>query len=1811
MGQLGYGIRKKVLIFCIFIIAVSFLVLSASFVAFSTGTRLNSSGPSVNSGSSAASGNYVAWSDNRSGTNQIYVKNLASASAESQIYPTANSQIRPAIHNSVVVWCEAGNIHAYNMSTSTHTQLTNNPSSAKSEPAIYMDRVVWSQDIGDSQTQIYTKLLSEGGDGTAVYTDLSSNQNGPAIFGNYIVWTNSAVGVETNDVKLADISGGLPGTLHNICTGSMDQQDPAINETIIAWSDFRSGTSQIYYYDFLTGWPADPTTSGTQLYSSVTDQVNASVADKRIVWEGWDENPPTDSGIYMKDLRTGAQSTIAQDTNNQAFPFITGDRVTWETYRQDMTGWGWDINFRQTSTATIYTNDFETGSMADATSGWTRGDSNPLQGLAYWQEVNGNFGSPLRTHSGSKSMWCAGYGGDLVNHLYASDMNSFGDRYLDLTGYTNVTLTFWYFTPSIAANDQERDFGYVYLRDMNNNPPAGWQDVYLNVDENGYPLPVTTDWVLRTVDLSAGAGKIVKLRFGWYSDLEDIAEGTYIDDISITGSTTWPLDHLLVTPDTASVPINGTQDFTAVGHDAYHNTVSTPTISWSTDVPGGNVSPGTGSSTTLTAGTTTGSSYHVTATAGGKTGTADVTVLTAPLHHFNISTVSSPQTAGTSFPVTVTAKDQYDNTLTDFNGLVTLSDSTGTISPTSITGFVGGAKTQNVTITKAQTGVSVTASYGSPPKTGTSNTFTVDAAVLDHIGVTPSPASVQVDAQQAFTAQGYDQYNNLVSAGPFDWTTTVPGGSMDPLNGSSSTLTAGTTVGTGYTVTAAYGGKQGSASVSVTPGPLDHFNVGPISSPQTAGGTFPITITAKDIYNNTVTSFNNTVTLSDTTGTISPTSTSGFTNGVKTQNVSITQVATGDIITVSYGDPVKMGTSNAFDIDSGALDHFSLNQGLGTQTAGTSFNVTVTAKDQYNNTVTSFNNTVSMSDTTGTINPTTLSVFTNGSATGSFTITKAQSGVSVTATYGSPPKTGSTNAFTVNPAVLNHIHTTPSPVTLPAGGTQLFSAQGHDQYENIVSVPAFNWTTTVTGGNMNPASGTSSTLTAGSVVATGYNVTAEYSGVQGLATVNVTFGALHHFNISTVSSPQTAGTAFSITVTAKDQYDNTVTDFNNPVTLSDSTGTISPTSISGFVDGAKTQNVSLTKAQAGVSITASYGNPPKIGTSNTFTVDPAVLHHLTINNITSPKYAGTAFSITVTAKDQYENTVPSFTSTANLTDLTTTITPTSTTSFTNGVWTGNVTITQGYASDRITATSTSPSATGQSNMFDVNAAPPGTPSYGATYQVIGGFANPMPPGGTADFTVQLTNMGSLKWIMNGNGPNPVRLAFHWYNAQGQLIAWDCVRTDLPSDVNYGQTVTVSPHITVPNVPNSTYILKFDLVREGVTWFSQASPSVPMSANQYANIGSNYGATYNVSNGFPNPMQPGGQNQFTVQLTNTGLQEWNMQGNGPNPVNLAFHWYNGAGQLVGWDCVRQPLTKNVAPGETDTVLFNITTPNVPGSTYILKFDLVKEGVTWFSSQGVAMSANQTAYLSNYGATYSISGGFNNPMPAGGTGTFDVTLTNTGWFTWLRQGGGANPVNLAFHWYDINGNLVAWDCVRAPLNVNVAHGESDTIHTVVTAPNVPNGVYILRFDLVREGMSWFSSQGVSMSSDQIVNMTRYGATYNVTDGGFPNPMTPGGQHTFTVQLTNTGLDTWNFSGANNVRLAFHWYDGNGNLIAWDCARTNLTANVAPGANITINPIITTPNVHPSIYILKFDLVKEGVTWFSSKGVPMSAAQTANQP
>ncbi len=225
--------------------------------------------------------------------------------------------------------------------------------------------------------------------------------------------------------------------------------------------------------------------------------------------------------------------------------------------------------------------------------------------------------------------------------------------------------------------------------------------------------------------------------------------------------------------------------------------------------------------------------------------TVDFT-LGGSLDHFTFDTISSPQTAGATFSITITAKDQDGNTVTSYTGTNTLSDTTGTINPSSTGSFAGGVWTGTVTITKAQTGVTI-ATTGTD-KSGTSNSFAVTAGSLDHIVISPDTASITAGDSQTYTAEAFDQYDNSLGDVTNDATfeiVTEAGGSW------AANVYTSENAGT-WTVTGTYSGKSGTATLTVIEGPLDHIVISPDTASIAAGDSQTYTAEAFNQYDNSL-----------------------------------------------------------------------------------------------------------------------------------------------------------------------------------------------------------------------------------------------------------------------------------------------------------------------------------------------------------------------------------------------------------------------------------------------------------------------------------------------------------------------------------------------------------------------------------------------------------------------------------------------------------------------------------------------------------------------------------------------------------------------------------------------------------------------------------------------------------------------------------------------------------------------------------------------------------------------------------------------
>jgi hypothetical protein len=173
---------------------------------------------------------------------------------------------------------------------------------------------------------------------------------------------------------------------------------------------------------------------------------------------------------------------------------------------------------------TIFSDGFEGGTNLTV-NGWVAADNNIEGPPAYWGVVDSAFGG-TGTHGGSNKVYCAAIGyysllGPCCPN-YRENMAATLSRTIDLTGYTNATLSFWHRLPGIEGDE----FDYVQV--LIDNTIVWTKD-----------LPVST-WTKVTLSLEAFIGGSHNVQFLFISDDTIQEEGWYLDDILITDAYTPP-----------------------------------------------------------------------------------------------------------------------------------------------------------------------------------------------------------------------------------------------------------------------------------------------------------------------------------------------------------------------------------------------------------------------------------------------------------------------------------------------------------------------------------------------------------------------------------------------------------------------------------------------------------------------------------------------------------------------------------------------------------------------------------------------------------------------------------------------------------------------------------------------------------------------------------------------------------------------------------------------------------------------------------------------------------------------------------------------------------------------------------------------------------------------------------------------------------------------------------------------------------------------------------------------------------------------
>ena len=679
--------------------------------------------------------------------------------------------------------------------------------------------------------------------------------------------------------------------------------------------------------------------------------------------------------------------------------------------------------------------------------------------------------------------------------------------------------------------------------------------------------------------------------------------------------------------------------------------------------------------------------------------THDVEFIPGVLDHFNVVGHSDPIIAGTQDSITVTAVDQFNNTLPTYLGTVTFSsDDPQAVLPPDYTFLPGDAGIHTFVngIELRTTGdhyVEVAHTLDLL-KNGQQSNITVLPAAIDHFSVTGVADPTTADDTHTVTVTAFDQFNNIKT----DYTGTIHFTSDDPspllpadtafvLGDAGVKNIAGVelhTTGTYYvevndTVTLAATGQQ--AGIDVNPGALTHFTLASIADPVVAGTQESPVVTAYDQYNNIKTDYVGTVQFStdDPLGIVplnynflpADFGVHTFTNEVELRTVGSYYVRVEDT-----GDITKNGEQTNIDVTHAAADHLTWStQPANNTLAGEDLLPVIEVRDQFENIVTTGADStalITVSINTGPGGATLSGDFDINAVNGVATWTAVQSmDVDKVGTYTLIADDGTRNAVSASFDILHgpadHLTWSTQPANNTLAGDDLLPViEIRDVFENIVTTGVDSTaliTLTINTGPGGATLGGDVDINAVAGVATWTGTEALDLDKVGAYTINAddgtrntnsaSFDIIHapadHLTWSTQPANNTvAGTDLLPVVEVRDAFENIVTtgaDSTALVTLSINTqpggaalaGDVDLNFVAGVATWTATEAMNLDKS-------GSYTLNADDGTRNTNSVSFDIVHapadHLTwATQPANNTVAGTDLLPSVEVRDQFENIV--------------------------------------------------------------------------------------------------------------------------------------------------------------------------------------------------------------------------------------------------------------------------------------------------------------------------------------------------------------------------------------------------------------------------------------------------------------------------------------------------------------------------------------------------------------------------------------------
>jgi len=344
--------------------------------------------------------------------------------------------------------------------------------------------------------------------------------------------------------------------------------------------------------------------------------------------------------------------------------------------------------------------------------------------------------------------------------------------------------------------------------------------------------------------------------------------------------------------------------------------------------------------------------------------------------------------------------------------------------------------------------------------------------------------------------------------------------------------------------------------------------------------------------------------------------------------------------------------------DTGSIDHYAVST-VGAVVAGATFNVTVEARDVYDNRVMGAGNSITLSavDDANPNNPALANLLVTsanlsaGQAVVAETYQRAEAiRVKVTASGDE----GISNIVTVSAGPAYRVAKVSGDATgVAAGANQPLVVQVLDEFDNPVGGQSVSFTVTQGGGSIpSPvvtlANGqATSTLTTGAVPADNKVRATILDGTPPSLervefSVQTVAGGIAYFTVIPAKTSLVAGEVVAVTVTAYDAGNNVVAEDDvTQIQLSESGNALLGATTGTLTNGVFATTVSNNTVEQFTITAEALGGGPPTGTSATITVGPAAAHHVVaLSGSGSGITAGTPRPLQVEVQDVFNNQVP-------------------------------------------------------------------------------------------------------------------------------------------------------------------------------------------------------------------------------------------------------------------------------------------------------------------------------------------------------------------------------------------------------------------------------------------------------------------------------------------------------------------------------------------------------------------------------------------